>query len=268
MIPLIVFIILKNNSGSISKTKSKLKSLGIWFIPVILIPMIWPAYAISAGQFDEWLDGVLWQTSRADRPFPDEINNVFTRMDPVLLGITAVGIIYSVIRREYFVLLWIFPYLILLYFLNWVYFFHLIIVLPVFSIVTALLLTDLLRNFHKIRFGPTIEMSIFATIMIFGFVSSLMLVTQNNNNTYFRLVSSITQMLPDENSYDNTKNAADRVTLIGPGGIYSFYWVPSHVFGNHTEIKWFEENRDYIDGPISTKKIYPCSRCGNAFTHI
>ena len=35
-----------------------LKALGLWFIPVILIPAIWPAYAISVGQFDGWLNGL------------------------------------------------------------------------------------------------------------------------------------------------------------------------------------------------------------------
>ena len=46
-----------------------------------------------------------------------------------------------------------------------------------------------------------------------------------------------------------------RVSLVGPGGIYSFYWIPSLVFSNNTDIKWFEENRDYIGGNLKTKKF-------------
>ena len=184
MIPLIVFIMLKNGNMS---THNRLKHTGIWLIPVILIPMIWPAYALSSGQFNEWLDGVLWQATRSDRPFPDELKNVFFRMDPLLLGLAAVGLIYSVIRKDYFVLLWAFPYLIFLYLLNWVYFFHLIIVLPVFCIVGSIFLTSLLGNIYKKGLRQSLELTIFASIIIFGFINSTMLITQNVNVSYFNL---------------------------------------------------------------------------------
>ena len=121
--------------------------------------MIWPAYAASEGQFNEWLDGVLWQATRSDRPFPDEIKNVFLRMDPLLLGLAAAGLIYSVIRRDYFILLWVFPYLIFLYLLNWVYFFHLIMVLPAFGIVATKIMTDLFDMVNKKNLRQPIEVS-------------------------------------------------------------------------------------------------------------
>jgi len=250
MIPLIVFVILKNGNGS---TMNRLKRLGIWLVPVILIPLIWPAYAISAGQFDEWLNGVLWQATRADRPFPDEIKNVFFRMDPVLLGLAGAGLIYSVVKKDYLILLWAFPYLIFLYLLNWVYFFHLIIVLPAFCIVAATLLTELLRKVHKKRLRDSLELTIFSSIIIFGFMCSTMLITQNVSISYFKLVSNVNQLLSDNDTAAN--NTSQRVTLVGPNGIYSFYWVPSLVFGNNTDIKWFEENRDYIGEPIKTEKF-------------
>jgi hypothetical protein len=215
--------------------------------------MIWPAYALSVGQFNEWLDGVLWQATRSDRPFPDEIKNVFFRMDPLLLGLAAVGLVYSVIRKDYFILLWAFPYLMFLYLLNWVYFFHLIIVLPVFCIVVSTFLTSLLGNIYKKGLRQSLELTIFASIIIFGFINSTMLITQNVNVSYFKLVSEVTQLLSDNETRNN--NTSQKVTLVGPGGIYSFYWVPSLVFGNNTDIKWFEENKDYIGGSLSTEKF-------------
>ena len=107
MIPLISFIILQKNhtnSSNDSNTKtsnSRLKALGIWFVPVILIPMIWPAYAMSIGNLNEWLDGVVWQATRADRPFDFEMKTVFLRMDPVLVAIGVAGLIYAVIKKDY-----------------------------------------------------------------------------------------------------------------------------------------------------------------------
>jgi 4-amino-4-deoxy-L-arabinose transferase-like glycosyltransferase len=252
MIPLIIFIILKSGNTNI-RTTDRLKSTGIWLIPVILIPLLWPAYALSAGQLNEWLDGVLWQATRSDRPFPDEIKNVFLRMDPVLLGLAGVGLAYSVVKKDYFILLWAFPYLIFLYLLNWVYFFHLIIVLPVFSIVATKLLVDLFGFIKNKNLRNPIELTVFASIIIFGFIFSTMLITQNVNAPYFKLVSKVTQLVSANNT--GTDNATQRITLVGPGGIYSFYWLPSLVFGNSIDIKWFEENKDYISGPLKTERF-------------
>ncbi|HJR84312.1 MAG TPA: glycosyltransferase family 39 protein [Nitrososphaeraceae archaeon] len=252
MIPLIIFIILKSRKTG-SRTKDRLKSTGIWLIPVILIPMIWPAYALSAGQLNEWLDGVLWQATRSDRPFPDEIKNVFFRMDPILLGLAAVGLAYSIVKKDYFILLWAFPYLIFLYLLNWVYFFHLIMILPAFSIVATKVLVDLFGAMKNKKLIGPIEITVFASIIFFGFIFSTMLITQNVNAPYFKLVSKITQMASTNDT--GTNNVTQRTTLVGPGGIYSFYWVSSLVFGNDLDIKWFEENRDYIGGPFKTQKF-------------
>ena len=49
VIPVVGFLIFANTR--------KWKMLGWWFVPVILIPLLWPAYALSVGQFDEWVDG-------------------------------------------------------------------------------------------------------------------------------------------------------------------------------------------------------------------
>lgn len=56
MIPLIIFLIVKTqNTNTI--TKDRLKHAGIWLIPVILIPMIWPfeSYIALGLQIDSIL---------------------------------------------------------------------------------------------------------------------------------------------------------------------------------------------------------------------
>ncbi len=64
IIPLIGFIIIRDNN----KNKNKnFKAFGLWLIPVISIPLIWPAYGLLSGQFDLWLKDVLWQANRSDR---------------------------------------------------------------------------------------------------------------------------------------------------------------------------------------------------------
>ena len=57
LIPLVGFIIFTNN-------KKSFKALGLWIIPVILIPLIWPIHTVLAGEFDQWQDGIIYQTTR------------------------------------------------------------------------------------------------------------------------------------------------------------------------------------------------------------
>ena len=95
MIPMVGFLIFTaNNSLNISSKNSRhsrrmtllfrynknLKALGLWFIPVILIPAIWPSYAISVNQFDLWLNGVYYQTNRTTvklSPLFDGLSDLF-----------------------------------------------------------------------------------------------------------------------------------------------------------------------------------------------
>src|SRR5919198_502175 len=135
----------KTNLIIITKIRNlNLKALGIWFIPVILIPLIWPAYAISIGQFDSWMDGVIWQTNRqGNKPLLDSVN-AFFKVDTILLVLGVIGSFYAVaIKRDFFFLLWIIPFLVFLYFIGFVSLFHFIPLLAVFSISSAILITDI-----------------------------------------------------------------------------------------------------------------------------
>jgi Dolichyl-phosphate-mannose-protein mannosyltransferase len=261
MIPLLTYIVLKKNdinssnssNSNVKNRYSRLKALGIWFIPVVLIPMIWPAYAISIGHLDEWLDGVLWQATRADRPFDFEMKTVFFRMDPVLLAFGVAGLIYAVIKKDYFILLWAFPYLIFIYFVNWVYFFHIIPVIAIFCIGGTTLLLHLFKKIHTEWFCKSVKFAVFGAIVIFGLVNSTLLVTQSVNNSDFKLIAFVTKTLPYRHYGDD--NSSDKVTLVGPNGAFILYWIPSQIFNKIFDFKWFEGRRDYVEPPIKTEKF-------------
>ena len=38
--------------------------MALWFIPVIAIPCLWPAYALYVGEFDLWINGIAAQGNR------------------------------------------------------------------------------------------------------------------------------------------------------------------------------------------------------------
>jgi Dolichyl-phosphate-mannose-protein mannosyltransferase len=265
MIPLLTFIILKrnntkgsnsnsNDSNSIINSKhSQLKLLAIWFIPVVLIPLIWPMYAISAGQLDAWLDGVLWQATRADRPFDFEMKTVFLRMDPILMAFGVAGLIYAMIKRDYFILLWAFPYLLLSYFLNWVFFFHIIPIIAAFCISGTMLLFDIFKKIRDERISKLVKFTVFGAIIIFGLVNSTLLVTQNVNDADFKVISFVTKYLPYR--YNGIDNSSEKVTLIGPNGAFILYWISKDVFNRNFDFKWYESRRDYVEPPIKTEKF-------------
>jgi dolichyl-phosphate-mannose-protein mannosyltransferase len=135
MIPVIAYLIFRANK----KYRERIKNLGLWLIPVILIPAIWPAYAISVGEYDNWYNGVFSQAGREGSGI-GSIGILF-KIDPVLVSIGIIGIIFAtVIKKDLFLLIWIIPFLIFHTIIPWTQHFHWIQVLPVFCIAGALLL--------------------------------------------------------------------------------------------------------------------------------
>jgi hypothetical protein len=245
------------------------KALGLWLVPVILIPLIWPLYAISQGQLDEWLDGVIWQTGRLGRPLSDEMETMFFKIDPLLIALAVIALVYSRIKRDYFLLLWAIPYLIILFLVDWVYFFHFILVFPAFCIAIALLFADLGKRKFKSRILRPLIFSIIGVTIVFGSVNNIMLITMNLNSSYFDLVSLVSRQLPSQNindsnyskfndysspNYDNYSRN-NTVTLVGPNGGWSFFWLIKYVFDRDVDYEWFERGVDYIKGPIKSEKF-------------
>ena len=100
IIPLVGFLIYFNNKN--------LKLLGLWFIPVILVPLIWPIYTFSIGDLDKWSDGIVYQAERKNKPLSDSMYR-FYELDPVLFFLGMAGLVYAAVRKDSFPLLWAVP---------------------------------------------------------------------------------------------------------------------------------------------------------------
>ena len=155
MIPFVAYLIYSN------KDARSLKDIVIWIAPVLVIPLIWPLNAAYAGEFDLWLEGINYQT---DRHFPlidwlgwyPELNSLelLLRIDPVFMIFGLASLAFALIKRDVFLLLWIFPFLIFSYFIGYVFFFHLITIFPAFCVAIGRLITDIPRKIksNKIRY--------------------------------------------------------------------------------------------------------------------
>jgi hypothetical protein len=230
MIPFIGFLIYKN---VIYRDNKSVKILGLWFIPVILIPLLSPIYANSSGMLNIWWDGIVYNVHRGKQPLLDLTGqmsnnaiNIIFRIDPLLISLGAMGLIFAAIRRDLFLLLWTIPYIILYYALGYVAFYHFIPIFPAFCIAAAKLILDLLDKIKdRNNIKQILLISIVSGIGIFGFASTVMLITTNTTSTHFEAAAFMAKHIPDTKS---SKANEKSLTLIM--GESRFYWVLKYAF--------------------------------------
>ena len=270
MIPLLTFIIVKknniksnSNSGNDSNSNIKighgrLKLLAIWFVPVVLIPLIWPLYAISVGQFDNWMQGVIYETARdsGGKNLRSSILYV-SEIDPILLILGAAAIIFSLIKRDYFILLWVFPYLIFLYAIGWAVPFHWNILIPLLCIALGALVESLInvvaiRPRKLTKYLPQIGIS---AVIIFGFFITLILVDTNLNTSYFQLYLFIVRELGHHNADLNNQDNSEGTTMIGSHRTRALIWIPLYFFKDNVTFRETDIPNDNFTEPIRTKKF-------------
>jgi hypothetical protein len=246
MIPFVAYLIYSN------KDARSLKDIVIWITPVLVIPLIWPLNAAYAGEFDLWLEGINYQT---DRHFPlidwlgwyPELNSLelLLRIDPVFMIFGLASLAFALIKRDVFLLLWIFPFLIFSYFIGYVFFFHLITIFPAFCVAIARLITDIPRKIksNKIRLvTPYITITVVAT---FGLVSTLILIVTDINATHLSAAAFLAEHFPSNDQLHQYE-----LTVIR--GAYRFFWIFSDVEHN---FQFFPAYWDTRMDPIKTEKV-------------
>ena len=106
MMPLVGYLVYTSIKAS---KQRRARLLLYWIMPAILIPMLWPAQSILAGQFDSWKEDVLWQTQRESGGL-NSLARYFIQFDPVLMILGIAGIGYSLWKRDLLVALWVLPF--------------------------------------------------------------------------------------------------------------------------------------------------------------
>jgi 4-amino-4-deoxy-L-arabinose transferase-like glycosyltransferase len=225
MIPLVGFLVYRNN-----KT---LKSLGAWFVPVILIPLIWPIQSILVDRFDSWTNDVLWQINRENAGLP-WIIFLLAITDPVLFVIGFAALAYSFIKRDYIILLWTLPFLTFLGAMGYANFFYWIPVLPVLCIGAAKLVFDIIKRIKKNEQKP-LTVAIVSSITIFGLTSITLLIVSNVTSAQLESAAYVSNYLV---------GSTDDPTVVS-NPVYS--WIFKYVFNrNHV----LSDYRDMLYSPV------------------
>jgi hypothetical protein len=259
MIPIVGYLILSR------RRDKSWRALWVWIIPVILIPMIWPIYSILVGDFDQLLEDLTWNTQRGEIQLDSAVSSILAnslkyifQIDPVIFILGIAGIIFSEIKRDAFILLWAVPIIIFLFLINFVSFFHLIPLLPLFCIAAAKMTIDLSNRIKNIKVRKIIPFAIISAIGIFGLVSTTMLITSNVTSSYFKvysfLVSYVANQMLHDNQVDLTGKANDdKIAMVGRHWTQSFYWIPKYVLDVNLDFKKINKADD-IEGSINDKE--------------
>jgi Dolichyl-phosphate-mannose-protein mannosyltransferase len=168
IIPLVAYLIYRNNGR-------RLRPLGMWFIPVIVIPLIWPAQSLVVGAFNSWTNDVLWQINRENAGLL-WIVFLLAITDPLLFVAGFASLAYSFIRRDMLILLWTLPFMAFLGFMGYANFFYWIPILPALCIGAAKLIFDLTDKTKKIT-QNVFTIAVLSSFIAFGLISTSLLIT-------------------------------------------------------------------------------------------
>ena len=228
MIPLVGYLIFINSK--------RINSVALWLVPVIVIPCLWPAYALSVGQFDLWIDGITAQASRQGEPNSSILDSLIRtlKIDPVILIIGILGLIYAAARKQYWIILWVVPFLIFSYFIGRVVPFHLVLIFPPLCISASLLL---IQGFKFKLWRRLISPVLIFSIICFGLVVSMLLITLDVNSHQFKTQAVVVERLSDNN------------TVFVGRQVYS--WIPRYVF----HISFDEFSRESLPARWNESKI-------------
>ena len=237
VIPLVAYLVYTGNNNA------KWKNLGLWFIPVILIPAIWPAYAISIGEFDKWINSVIHQSiERKEISLLSAFLDI-SRIDPVLLFLGFAGFVYATIKREYLFLLWIIPFLIFYYLVGHVRYNYMVPISPAFCSAGAVLIVEPIKKIkdqNKRVIQQILPFAVISSIGAFGLITSFILITTDATSSQIKASAFVAHKIIQDKVSNN-------VTIISPGG---YSWVYRDVFDQPNVFDNFVDR-----SPIKTKKV-------------
>jgi hypothetical protein len=162
--------------------------------------------------------------------------------DPFIFAVGFGGLAYSVVRRDYFILLWGIPFIAFLAAMGYANFFYWIPILPLLCIGAAKLLFDITQKTKRVT-QKTLSVAILLSIVLFGLISTTLLIVTNVTSAQVESAAYVASYLEGREE----SNTGNPTVISNP--IYS--WIFKYVFDkNHI----FSDYRDMMYFPIDTAK--------------
>lgn len=236
IMPLGIFLIYSNTK--------RWKYIALWLIPSILVPALWPMHAALSGDLDEWVKGIIYQTHRENKPLIDSLHH-FLLTDPIFFILGIGGFVFSVFKRDIFLILWIVPIIAFFSVIGYVASFHLIILIPSFCITGALLLDRISQKLVKKFQLRVIQYALISGIVLFALINTSTLIPRELNSNYYKAVSFLVEQLPTRE--DNAENRSDiknhniDVTVISSP---KYLWIPESIFDKSFHTHSYYSSKD------------------------
>ena len=207
MIPLVAYLVYKSSRS--------LRLVGFWFVPVFLIPTIWPLHAAIAGELEEWFYGISWQLSRINNSFSDSLHSIFL-VDPVLLILGAIGFAFALYKKDLLIILWIVPVIILfgviLDYINW---FHWVPIQPALCLAAAVFIGKVLSTSKISKTFQLITGGLIVATVMFGLIGTMSLITIDLSAFQFEVFSFVGKHLANITSAsDQASGTGDQVEYL------------------------------------------------------
>jgi hypothetical protein len=260
MLPLLIFYVYKYNR-EISQT-------ALFVAPVIIITLIWPLDALIKGEIDLWMLGITSQIERQNDSILNSLYDIFL-VDPIILTLGLVGLIFAIIKKDIFLILGIIPFVIFFtFFISYVNWFYLIPIFGFLCISSGVLFEWLIRYFSKYK---AVTILIPVIVIVFGGFSTFALISTNVSSFQFEAMSYLNSILlgnPEHQTrtenmynnqtdisndffqYDEIQNEANfdnewtpnKSTVIIASPIYS--WVYKFMYQYENTFYSYSENKD------------------------
>jgi hypothetical protein len=209
------------------------------------------------------VEDLIWNIQRGEIQLDSAVSGILVnslkyifQIDPVILVLGIAGIIFSEIKRDSFILLWAIPIIVFLFLINFVSFFHLIPLLPLFCIAAAKMMIDLSNRIKSVKVRKILPFAIVSAVGIFGLISTTMLITSNVTSSYFKVYSFLVLYLANQigpNNPDDPTDKDDKIAIVGRHWTQSFYWIPKYVLDVNLDFKKINKADD-IKGSINDKE--------------
>lgn len=207
--------------------RKRLKMLGLWLIPVIMIPLAWPAQSVESGHFSNWIHDVFYyQTHRTGGSDLYTISNTFAQIDPVLFWLASAAMVFAAVRRDYFIITWMVPFVIFLYLIGYNQYFYWIPVIPVMCIAAGVLIVKLSEKIPRKQIANMCIIISILGIGIFGMVNLVDIITTDMTSTQYAAMSYI---------LNDTKYTRNTIIFAGP----TYSWVLDDVFHKKNTLVYY-----------------------------
>jgi len=230
MIPLGGYLICGGN-------KKNLRNVGLWFVPVLIIPILWPLHALSTNQFQLWWDAIIWQTHREPASLYFALIDIYN-FDWVLFISGISGIVYAAFKRDRFILLFTLPFLFFMFAIGHVVELHLMLLVVILCISTARLLVDIayyLKKKNKILHLSSI--GLIAVVVIMGFTGTTRQIIVDYNSQYFRAAHFLQGYLGSEQNKNTEFNETNRDVSVVSHPF--FFYIDKYKYKNENNFFWY-----------------------------